>query len=198
MSFGKNVCWENGLEIAGGTPPFLLVASSFPIPVGECRSVHTRISSQMRSCLLPDSFVSRPRFVRVWEQMRVRLAPRALTNLGSVFSLSAGPTGQPCAKDRRALRKSRKDAVGKAAKLVGHREARRRFLGFVLPCQSLPKNRNHSCSKLGVKKPICIRSRMSVREKKRPSATSSDIFGLAWVRVVNTCTSSRSRLLSNT
>lgn len=198
MSFEKNVCWESGLEIAGGTPPFLLVVSSSPIPVGERRSVHTRISSQMRSCLLPDSFVPAPRFVRVWEQMRVRLAPRALTNIGSVFPCRQGRQADPAQKTGGLCVKCGGKRWGEIVKLVGHREARRRFIGFVLPCQSLPKNRSHSCSKLGVKKPICIRSRMSVREKKRPSATSSEIFGLAWVRVVNTCTSSRSRLLSNT
>lgn len=162
--------------------PLSLLANAVPCTL-ESRPRCVRASSQIRSCLGADAGASGPACA---DKYRER------------FSLSAGLTGRPCAKDRRALRKSRKDVVGKIAKLVGHREARRRFLGFVLPCQSLPKNRSHSCSKLGVKKPICIRSRMSVREKKRPSATSSDIFGLAWVRVVNTCTSSRSRLLSNT
>ena len=162
---------------------------------GRCAFVSAprcaRISSQTHSCQLPDSPESAPRFVRVWEQMRVRLAPRALTNIGSVFPCRHGRLADPAQKQERC-------GWGSGEGCGASREARRRFLGFVLPCQSLPKNRSHSCSKLGVKKPICIRSRMSVREKKRPSATSSEIFGLAWVRVVNTCTSSRSRLLSNT
>lgn len=177
----------------------------------KSRVGHRRISSlpvlplSLLANAVPCTLVSRPRCVRASSQIRSCLGadagasgPACADKYRERFSLLAGPTGWPCAKDRRALRKRRRKAVGKLAKLVGHREARRRFLGFVLPCQSLPKNRSHSCSKLGVKKPICIRSRMSVREKKRPSATSSEIFGLAWVRVVNTCTSSRSRLLSNT
>lgn len=177
----------------------------------KSRVGHRRFSSlpvlslSLLANAVPCTLVSRPRFVRACSQIRSCLGadagasgPACADKYRKRFSLSAWPTGGPCAKDWRTLRKSRKDVVGEAAKVVGHREARRRFLGFVLPCQSLPKNRNHSCSKLGVKKPICIRSRMSVREKKRPSATSSEIFGLAWVRVVNTCTSSRSRLLSNT
>ena len=76
-----------------------------------------RTPSRAHSNLVPDAFVSRPRFVRAWEQMRVRLAPRALTNIGNVFPCRqdrqanlAQKTGGPCAKagkmrwrDRRRL-----------------------------------------------------------------------------------------------
>ena len=179
MSFGKKCLLGERFGNRGWDTAVSPRCQFFPYPCW-------RTPFHAHSYLVPDSFVPAPRFVRASSQIRSCLradagasGPACAGKYRERFSLSAGPTGQPCAKDRRVLRKSRKNVVGEAAKLVGHREARRRFIGFVLPCQSLPKNRSHSCSKLGVKKPICIRSRMSVREKKRPSATSSEIFGLA-------------------
>ena len=84
--------------------PLSLLANAVPFTL-ESRPRCVRACSQMRSCLVPDSFVPRPRFVRAWEQMRVRLAPRALTNIGSVFPCRqdrqanlAQKTGGPCAK----------------------------------------------------------------------------------------------------
>ena len=61
-----------------------------------------------------------------------------------------------------------------------------------------PKNRCHSCSKLGVKKPWPSRWRISFSAKKRPPASSAEGRGTAEVRVRNTWTSSRSRSLSKT
>ena len=41
-----------------------------------------RVSSHVRSCLLPDAGVPAPRFGRAWEQRRSRLVPCALKGIG--------------------------------------------------------------------------------------------------------------------
>ena len=76
-------------------------------------------SSQMRSCLLPDSFVPAPRFVRAWQQMRVRLAPRALTNIGSVFPCRHGRLADPAQKTGGLCAKAGKMWWGKRRRLWG-------------------------------------------------------------------------------
>ena len=171
--------------------PFFYSCQRFPYTFG-------RTPSCVRSCLVLRSFVSRPAFACASPCVRLCLVLRSPKSLRTVLAnLKDGVCRKGGGLEKRAP--SAGKTRGRWHATIG------RFVKpaaacwhLVLPCQSLPKNRSHSCSKLGVKKPICIRSRMSVREKKRPSATSSEIFGLAWVRVVNTCTSSRSRLLSNT
>ena len=54
-----------------------------PILVSERGTVCRRASSQMRSRLGADTSASGPRDVRIWEQRRLRLGPRALTKIGN-------------------------------------------------------------------------------------------------------------------
>ena len=178
------------LEISRLRMSELLKVNPPPILFGERRPAFERVSPCVRSRLALRSFVSRPAFACASPCVRQKVLEPCWQTLRTGFA-ERGWIGKwaPSAGKTRGRWHATIGRFVKPAAACWH---------LVLPCQLLPKNRSHSCSKLGVKKPICIRSRMSVREKKRPSATSSEIFGLAWVRVVNTCTSSRSRLLSNT
>lgn len=63
----------------------LFTRNYFATPVAvttECGSVCECLCSQTRSSLLPDSFVSAPRFGCVSSQIRSSLLPCALTNIG--------------------------------------------------------------------------------------------------------------------
>ena len=57
-------------------------ARKSPRLVSERRPAFDRVSSHVRSCLLPDAGVPAPRFGRAWEQRRSRLVPCALKGIG--------------------------------------------------------------------------------------------------------------------
>lgn len=144
--------------------PFFYSCQRFPYTFG-------RTPSCVRSCLALRSLVPRPAFACASSCVRQKVLGPCWQTLRTGFAERGGLEKRaPSAGKTRGRWHATIGRFVKPAAACWH---------LVLPCQSLPKNRSHSCSKLGVKKPICIRSRMSVREKKRPSATSSEIFGLA-------------------
>ena len=61
-----------------------------PMPVSESGSRCVRVCSQTRSSLLPDTFVSAPRYDRISPQIRLRLLPRSLAGIGRVLGKKYG------------------------------------------------------------------------------------------------------------
>ena len=62
-----------------GTP---VLFSPFPIFVSARGPRRNRLCSQMRTSLLPDADVPRPRRERIWDEARLHTVPRSLTSIG--------------------------------------------------------------------------------------------------------------------
>ena len=66
---------------------FPAIATTLPTTRQSIKQTYQRTPSQIRSCHVPDSVVSRPRFGCVSSQVRLRLVPGSLSNRGSLTEI---------------------------------------------------------------------------------------------------------------
>lgn len=66
---------------------FPAIATTLPTTRQSIKQTYQQTPSQIRSCHVPDSVVSRPRFGCVSSQVRLRLVPGSLSNRGSLTEI---------------------------------------------------------------------------------------------------------------
>ena len=88
----------NALPFRGAVASLpILIFLNFEHPPSPFPYTCQRTRDGVQTCLVPDAFASGSRQVRIWEQRRLRLGPRALTKIGngekrSGVPLSSTPT----------------------------------------------------------------------------------------------------------